>query len=70
MGTSGSPSSAAASTLNSERGYMGARKGDPCLTYKEFKESKQTILRGLTLRMVRSRYKYYVISWRKLNGKE
>jgi hypothetical protein len=46
-------------------GYMGARKGDPLDSFMEFKE--RTKKHGLSVRMVRARYKYYTHSWRQLN---
>ena len=47
---------------------MGAREGEPCLTYAEFCElyGRRPELHDTRIR--RSRYKYYVLSWRELNG--
>lgn len=55
------------SRSNNERGYMGAREGEPCLTYAEFcaNYGRRPELRNTRIR--RYRWKYYVLSWRALN---
>lgn len=47
---------------------MGARAGEPCLTYREFVEVRRpNPCSHALVRVFRARYKYYVLSWRDLN---
>jgi hypothetical protein len=48
------------------KGYMGAAEGERCLSYAAFRD--QWSHRKWSLRVLRKRYVYYVLSWRILNG--
>lgn len=52
-----------------DRGYMGARKGEPCMSYKDFIDTKRgfPVSNHMAVTVWRHKYRYYVHSWRALN---